>query len=719
MSKDEENSDSAPWEECLSDFRAHTAKLQQWSVIMSRGTQLEDVMSAPEVGDPKTDLGLNWEQNPPLAELIKRKDLPDPAKMSDQDVIDIMDTLYNLEAMFYENSTSIYGGILSCVYAYDLKLPEGNQALSAYVLGTFRAVSIAINIALDGSVRDEDEFPMPAIDPAAEISNDTVLTTLDVAIQGCKNEAVKARLEHRRQYLNLLQVMQKPNDEFAGLASAGALLKALKESNTAIKRAPAAKANAKVFREGCATWLTVPVPYALAPIVATEHADGVWLRLMDNFEEVLTFSDHKDLWSLLHAVEHFSSKKPYLFVRSYLTLLIAGPYTVEPAGGLVRLALDTLAEVHGAPLYRDFYFGNAAATEAVAAYRIQTLPEKNRNMLGPNTQQREAFRASTHRHFLEFFSSQIAVSIQMMIGMLLRNRGRVHRGMANLLPQLCNVQEAAFHFDAQTFCATNTKDPEWNRRSLVLTALMSELIYYAQDVYLSLNASLKLLTTAEYLPVLYTRANVSQLRLENLNALLVMDVPPVPKQRAIKGGGLLFAPVAATRQVCVHPINLITRFEICRATSSQMYAVLVQFIQHKFFDASLPSTAVTTPEMVFNSRFAVFGQIPRPPFRQYASCMKDFDAIAKQDFAGTLNHAANEMKALSDRIKQHPEANDAFITETNHAIKTTVVSLKMLAKAWEQAEGDAAAKAAAVKKQYSLNIELTDECVPLCTAKLL
>lgn len=693
------------WKDVTEEFKQHLATLTEWDIRIRAGTSLKDLMSGPELNDPKTDLGHQWAENLPLSELVARGQIPKAGALSADDVRNTMDAILGLE-------TALMGGemmantVMTCVYAHDPKLADGNASLKAFVQGTLKTVEIMMRTITMSDIVDVDEFPMATFldeekSLSEDISVDDVISNLSAAIDAEKDAAIKGRLTFRRDYLALVASLTIKADA-ATLSTSKTLANTAAASLEALSRAGDQVTHPQLFRKECATWLNIPVPVKSATPSPFAQVKSLFGQCIQNFGTIGEFAELKTLLAVTNALQGFALTLPLLFPRAALSNLISGSVNRPPiipniklAGypegfsTLIGLVLRTFSDMYGAPIIEKVYNGDEETLMHMVDYWY-SLQSTN---ISSSPEEKSARRKSISEQVQMWIVEGYCHSWMRFWTTLLRNKGRSHRGLANLLQDLAGLRRHAFEIDTTYFCSLSPmgkKDDEvareWTSRSSIITAATVDLIMLIERAYLVATSTLELMTPAETLPFIWMTHSIAQVHAETLIPLVITQPGVIPPARSRRDGVPLIAPVVTTRTMSSIPPTVFAEFEIIKGCTSAVYSVACALDSLGLINLSNPKDSLTDVATIFNHRFQVvrFTHQTPPLVLEHRLCSQQYKTFADMGLKGAVEFGLKQLNASIENCKRlgldgrYDGIANAPLRNVDRASKMNLIALKLL-----------------------------------------
>lgn len=703
------------WEECLGKLKEESAKLQQWGIYIAEHLRSDDIMSAPEVMDPKTDAGLNWKDATLLDEMIQRKMLPDVHAMSETETVDMMDVLLIMETLFLRGN-QLPQTLYSCAFMHRLALMEQNKHLFAYARAIAKSVDIVLNTVVAADVREEEEFcviPLE-VDTLPKVETAVIEQELVEAINTAPSAAMKARLQFRLEYFRTLARLYEDTREstLSAKASAQLAIQALAD----LTRTQEPKVDSRVFSSVPGTWLSAITPMPMKDLIPLAEAVAELKQMLQHYMALCGFLDLEHLPNIMEAVCHFGSLHPLLPVRSRAALLFCHQQTQRFAYRATApdLVVETLANYHGAPLYLKLLQQDEQLTADVVNYRTARLMDSPMKYDASKID-KEQLKQQTIQLVQRWCVDAGKLYLATMHAFLY-NRGRCHRRLCNLMPDLAAFQQYSWEVDYNIFCAaqpSGSQSPETTQefsvKASVLNAFSNDIVYFVADSFLSLSMELDLLNRAEYLPVLWYRNFLISTRIENYTTLFVTASDPYPQRRVNKTTlAPLYTPALTTRNFVVPAPHLASKVDVTRGILNGSFLVLMGLQNHKLLNLDLPETSLVHISTVFDHRIAPLACFHRPRFVPWAQFAPQFRQANPPKLSQQLKPALDLFNACVEKCKalmaDESLPTHQYFVAAERCCKANALALKLLLAAL----GDDPEKedSAAVAKQYSFTVEV-------------
>lgn len=690
------------WVECLAAYKAEVAAMRLWDTVYIEGIDPEQLLSSPEMLDPKTDTGYEWSKHGTATGFFASSSLTNVAKLSEAQLLDTVDGLFSMEVLFLRGR-HLLQGLYRFVYFLRIhELKEKSPVLHAYCRAVLRTIDFIARTTGMTSVREDEEFPsIPGeINTQGDCALAEITNELDAAIAAVSSQDLKLRLTFRKQLLQLFGevFVAEQNKSIDGVAQA---CKNGLATLASLKRDVAPVLDAGLFRNEMAVWLSSDVPTTPAPIPEFHETVDAYRTMFEQLYSVrvLFMAGGRTLAGVTDFVESLGAKKPLLPTRTIAVLLLFGEnanVSFLHQGSLPMLILETLANLHGAPLYGKvaeadenvlkevaFFCGNRQAASAFGRHISEAV-------------RRWVTRAT--RVYLAFWEG------------LLCSRGRTHRRLTNLVEELGMLQMMSFDLDTNVFQAQRTgladsvaaaADREMMTRSLVLTSFVVELTCQVMSVVLHLMVELQLLSKAEYTAWAIYNSHVNSARIENLATLFLglnsNSRLPIPERRVTRTGVPAVNPALSMRYATTPSPLLLARLDGNGVLSDVIFRAAVILESKGQLDLSSPATSLVPISQTFHNRMKAFARVQRPGFMHFEHCEEQkklfLAAYTKQaeEKAATgeaaapleLTGIANVAKQVADRTKQAiaqiPQGQPGYsLIDLEKAARATYVSLNLL-----------------------------------------
>ncbi|CUF57420.1 NatC N(alpha)-terminal acetyltransferase, Mak10 subunit, putative [Bodo saltans] len=691
------------WVECLAAYKAEVAAMRLWDTVCMEGIDAEQLLSSPEVLDPKTDTGYEWSKHGTASGFFASSSLTNVAKLSEAQLLETVDALFSMEVLFLRGR-HLLQGLYRFVYFLRMhELKEKNAVLYAYCRGVLRTIDFVARTTGMTSVREDEEFPsLPGeINTQGDCPLTEIVVELDAAIATVTNEALKQRLTFRKQLLRLFfeVFVAEQSKSIAGVVTACTEGLA---TLTTLKRDSAPALDAGLFRNEMAVWLSSDIPIAAAALPEFQETVDAYRTMFEQVlsTRVLFTPTGRTLAGVTDFIESLGAKKPLLPTRTITVLLLFGEnanVSFLHQGSLPILILETLANLHGAPLYGKVVEGDENVQKEIAYFcgHRQNAAAFGRHM----TEAVRRWVSRATRVYLTFWEA------------LLCSRGRTHRRLANLIEELGGLQMTSFDIDTGVFQAQRTgladsvatqADREMISRSLVLTAFVVELTCHVMSSVLHLMVELQLLSKAEYTAWAVYNSHVNSARIENLSVLYLglnhNNRVPIPERRLTRTGVPAVNPVLSMRFPTTPSPLLLSRLDGNGVLADVLFRAAVILESKGQLDLSSPATSLIPISQTFHNRMKVFARVQRPAFMTFDHCEEQkklfLAAYAKQAeeklATGAAESAALELtgiatvaKQVADRTKQAlgqvPAGQPVFsLQDLERAARATYVSLNLL-----------------------------------------
>lgn len=753
----------AVWTESFAAFKSHVASLTAWQIVIAKNMRTQDLMSAPEIFDAKTDVRCNYSEVPPLEVVAVKGGIADPATLSVTELVDAFDVVTAFESMWLDGG-NIIATVMQCVYFHRAgELPEGHP-LRAYVIAVLKGVDLVRTASMAGGVSDEEEFSVVSTEPeffTGGLDDQTVLTALLTAIDQIDNgtfapagaedavakAALRARFAYRHQYLEMLLQFNAATRDSTVRARASALRCRELLALPAMARTAEPAVNPLIFSPTAGRWFGV-VASALRPVSAWKVAATVLRDMFTHYVravDLVDLTNDANVWTIVAAVEDFAiGLRPGVPVRSRAVQMVLGPQasggSVLFGEGLPRRILRALSACHGAPLYEQIADKNKEAMEETAQFAVAKFPNaatvlaQAQDGRMPTSAEVLLFHKTHAYNSVARWATSIAgKAMALIISALLCNRGRCHRRLANLVSNLPDFHEASTQIDLQSFIpyipatpeAGAAKGParmEPDRANCVLTAFVADIAFFAAEAFLEATNELGLATTAEVVPMISYFSYGARLRSDLfVTALCVTEGHQIPKRSAKdQNGRPRFSLAASTRVLCPpQALPVMARCDALRHCASLTLTLLGASTAAGLLNLSLPASSLVDASTMFNNRVACFHKASCPPFVPYSVCTREFDEVVQMHkanpaaFLDVLTRLSSQFKQVAAMVHGHvaeaePMLSSGFFTAAEKSCRANIVAIGLLTTAWKKAAGtDSSAPAAiaeAVLAQYAFTV---------------
>eukprot|EP00760_Papus_ankaliazontas_P038179 PhM_4_TR8912/c0_g1_i1/m.6123/K20823/NAA35, MAK10; N-alpha-acetyltransferase 35, NatC auxiliary subunit len=679
------------WKDRLAELKDAVKSMEPGSVINAPEVRLQDVISAVEMLDPRTDFNCEFSKVKTLDDLVKGKEVAsedEVAKFSADDVQGIMERLMQLEHQWLEGRP-LPQTLFSCVYLHDLKRIEKKAPiLYAYLRGVLKFVTYTLEAIMRAEVREEDEFPTYTfnLELRADDSVEDVLACLEAARADAEKKGwtkVAALLQYRAQLLNVSAMLDAGVSKLAKGAETDlpAALSALDTVASNVVATPTANV-ARVFHDVTSRWVSALTP--LSPVTTLPIAEAVayFRKMLEDMKEMCTLvpTHAGDLAELMSFVMDFSARTPSLVVRSWLMVLAYNGETqvLFEKGTIMDLLVSMFTTTYGCPTFEQILKGDATTIKAVASFRAQKLRDLKKycqDFAIPDSSDLSKLGALTQQQVADFMSRLGKVLLHVLFSVL-NNRARYRRRLANLISEFGNLQKMAWEIDTNIFgggisCLEHyfTQDPRAAetceqclaaQQAVVLSAFVMDVVVKCMLDYILVGMELELYATEE-LPYAYSYAEyIVSVMHENFSVLYKLRDFVT---RNAKKTQRLFPPIVNARKVCLPSTSTQQRLELLRLELSgrvRLHNVLTRA-------QLLPSTgtrSLNTLRVKYEHRWGVFEELMRPtPFKFEA-----YERHAESLQHGDLGHLVESTVQVFDRLASRHDEFKATLSPSTAAL---------------------------------------------------
>eukprot|EP01062_Namystynia_karyoxenos_P058714 TRINITY_DN50208_c0_g1_i1.p1 TRINITY_DN50208_c0_g1~~TRINITY_DN50208_c0_g1_i1.p1 ORF type:complete len:806 (+),score=271.56 TRINITY_DN50208_c0_g1_i1:80-2419(+) len=521
------------WTDITEEFRALTGKLRPDHMVHEAVFDLQEVMAAAEIGDPKMDSGLGYADRKALSELCDEGwVLREP---SDEQTLSIMEHLLRGEVAWWDGKF-LPQTMFLCVYMHDRELIAGVPPLHAYVTALLRSIAAVADTVVAGDVREEEEFS-PAIfslecyvdQAATDVAGRLAAATEQVAARAASDggpvlDAILALMRFRVQFLTAVHHLDR-NAE--GREPAELALRQCKEQLDALAAAHAAAVRGETtplegaFTDDARYWVTTNT---LLKTVDLHPWDETLARLHSLIDEHLALCaiwDCQGLHSIMRFVSEFVERKPCpgVISRSRLMLMMTDGQRVLGRDTMSTFIFQCLENDHGMPLYARLMADPATPcnTRALLAQQAgQPVPDTSPEGV--------ALGYATNQAHLAGVIEQLAQVVLTYLFALCHNRARLRRRLANLFPEWEIVQGMLWDcervcFDGHLVDGGGTLSAEVVQKLLPLSAFAYQLQLDSMLLFLRLGFELDLYSPSEFRPMMWYMEYIHILRFDNVGHL--------------------------------------------------------------------------------------------------------------------------------------------------------------------------------------------------------
>jgi hypothetical protein len=501
------------WFNKLEELKAEAAKLKPCTIQMHPRIRADEAIASPEAFDRQTDVTL--QAIVPPTEVSKMKQIKKASELTDAERVAVADTLLSYFTM-YCRGTSCHTSFSTCFYVHEPSYAEGD-AIGLYMLSLQQLMVLATNIIDSSGVRDgEEEFgfqyvahlatsavaagnvDLEKID--AESNKETPLSRRFAVLAGLARYFIAATNVGKRGAISTHEELSAAVD---GLASSIKALENDHPSGAAVVPPPAA------FTSHAALWDTMSIPFeAVQPCLWSDVTN--YLTALCNDTKVL-YTEwlplKTDLLAVFECVKAYCHREPQpsLVARSVASIFVM--HGQQPFGGdsVLLLLLGLLRDRFGAPWYSAVVRPQTEDEQRAAKLIVEHAAKQNSG---------ESSRAASQQMEDEV-RRQIVIGVSttvLEIGRLLnhlmtaylKNRGRCHRTLMNLLPAIVGCQTQAWRVERSSFlAASQTNSKAWNpalARNEVLFSILTDILFDTCQQICLLTQKLGLLTTPELAP---------------------------------------------------------------------------------------------------------------------------------------------------------------------------------------------------------------------------
>ena len=680
------------WIDVLDEFRASVASMPKFSAALHPQADGENLLSASELMEARTDPMFGWQDAKSVTDLLALGQIAKPSLVTEEQLLDLADSLMSLEVRGLQGY-NLLCSVGSCAYLFMLETVEKeNPTLYAYLIATAKCMDNVLSLVHTVVIREDDEFMQYPAGFCFPIERSTadIVALLDKAV--VKSDALKQRFAFRRNWLLALEGVIRPTAQLTVPVACEAAAAALNSLKQCSRSSELTEPDRKFFRTECNYWLPIQAPVKPMAWLSHEEAQKVFIVLLGQLVTIEQLLHQRAIYAAIDFLEDLALQQPLLPVRAAALLVATNDASsILFTANISNRVLETLSRQCGAPLYEKIAADDRQAVEDVVQYRIHASGRKT--TLSPNE------LGSLRRHVVETvrtWAVQVGRYFIVLAETILCSRGRCHRRVANIIADLCNIQQSSWDADATTFSATSPgscgpefagpNERELIIRSMVLSAFVTDLLLHAMTTFVQLSFELNLLTQAEILPATWYLVYLSGLRLENTVGLYITTPQYIPERKSLrKNGPPVNCPAITSRTPAVPPTPFVLRIELTRllADSFLVFGAIAE--ADGVLSLKMPATSLTTAENIFNHRFISFVPVQRPTFFSYASCCKQISVFMQSKEragAAVLSQAAQQAKQVSEHAKaQGAQDSNAsqqrFFAAAEKSAKSLYVSMSL------------------------------------------
>lgn len=537
------------WTECLSQFDNDTANLQPTATVYS-GSHEEEALSFPEAFDPKTDTGCF--EVLPVSILLKKGIVARGSQLSVAEVHGTLDLFIAMQAMFLRCQQQPFH---ACTFMLDRSLADDHPVLKLCTQSMCRVLISTNRYIFDSSVRDgEEEYSSGLLEWYRFLddlpqTNEIVSAINDLISAGTSGSVTQVMLDHLAYHRDCLRILFPlhtfgEEDAAKGLATVTNSLKKLDRADD--EHFDSSKPPQNIARVFYGPGMMMTKPVELIPM---RDAFTVIAQLYVDLGEVCQWRHLSNIYEVMEAVKQFGSRKPCLLARALAQL-----YTLDERQTVVcserpmtQWIIDALDKVHGAPVYSAVFHNKQPILGEVVDFRA--------SLLGPRGEKMKAIIEQETVRQMHSWAQDASTCVMLWLRAHLRTRGRLHRGMMNLIHQIGALQRQSQDLDTQTFTrpgplpsTASSSVREAVMHSAVLTAFSNHLMCETMLEMFGQVIALDLLSKPEMPTVMFYHGTVANFRYENLASLFPTSSMMVDRSQAVsRKGPPLFGPAIYTR----------------------------------------------------------------------------------------------------------------------------------------------------------------------------
>ncbi|KNH06685.1 Mak10 subunit NatC N(alpha)terminal acetyltransferase [Perkinsela sp. CCAP 1560/4] len=442
----------------LSALQKHSKGIPPSEVRLAEGVRYQDVISAVEVMDPRTDALFDHESIRYIADLMKSGEIftaDELTSLSESQILLFMQHMMALEAEWMQGQY-LPQTVFSTPYIHHMRFLQCHSPmLYAYCLAVLKTVLMVFDTIAEADVKENEEFLIYhfGLDLHQDVQLDEVLRMLEEAYAEAIGKdwmQVAKCIEFQSNFLQGNLILARGH-EF--LQHASRLLTSAGEVLESIRLADMDDISLKKFYHPM-TLRWVPALTPLKWISSISVGDGIryfkeviesLIGICTNFSTVSRCSER-----LLTFAIDFSASVPTLLVRSRLLLLIHSlDKNLLQNGYLVSIILHSLDETYGCSLYKSIYDGEPKALDEVYAMQTKKIREINKYL--PQAIDVSSLTKELIGTQFTDFLERLARVYLLIIFVSLHNRARYRRRLANLFFELRNIQHLAWEVDTHIF----------------------------------------------------------------------------------------------------------------------------------------------------------------------------------------------------------------------------------------------------------------------------
>jgi hypothetical protein len=652
-------------------FRTAVKALAPGSVKHADGVRLQEVISAVEILDPRTDSNCGYKSVQSLKDLVAAKQVLGDAELkglTQEDYQSTLERLFMLETMWLEGR-ALPQTIFTCAYMHDLSaLAKVCPLLHAYLRGVTKFVVQNVDVIARADVREEDEFPTFTFN--LNLHTDDAVPDVIAALENAHADVTKRGWTTVAAYFAFHIALVRIGSELdrgvahVGVTSATHIPSALQALEIMRKGAAGSHTpnSGKLFHETTVRWVTSLTPLAVLAPIPMANVFTYFAKLLNDLNEVCATIPkiESSLSDLMSFVMDFSASTPCLMVRSRLMVLAYNNETsvILEKETITNLVVDMFATTYGCPTLKLIYQGDEPTLKAISAYRFSKFKELKKyrsDVVVPDIDDGTQFMKLTQHQVMEFLGKLGRVILHMLFSVL-NNRARYRRRLANLFADLGTLQQMAWEIDTNIFggginclehyfngdkASTSTETCEQctaAQQAVVLTAFVMDIVLRCMLDFMLVGVELELYATEE-LSLVYTYTDYALSCLaENCNALYKA------RDFITRNGGArtqrLFPPIVLARKMCLPTPAVALRVDALR----YIIGGLVRFHCYLSRAEVLPPTAsrgIVSLRTKHEHRFHPFTFLMRPSYFRYE---------AYERHLGTFHHM--DMEVLLDSARQ-------------------------------------------------------------------
>eukprot|EP00672_Neobodo_designis_P023514 CAMPEP_0174830068 /NCGR_PEP_ID=MMETSP1114-20130205/2319_1 /TAXON_ID=312471 /ORGANISM="Neobodo designis, Strain CCAP 1951/1" /LENGTH=743 /DNA_ID=CAMNT_0016063851 /DNA_START=42 /DNA_END=2273 /DNA_ORIENTATION=+ len=690
---------AAGWSDKLAELKAEAARIPPCTISLFSRVRIDDAIASPEALDKQTDM-LMRDILPP-SELIKTKAVKKASELSDAETVGVCDTLLSYFVQFCKGTPANIS-IETCFYAHEADFVKGHP-LETFLNVLLKAMVHVSHVVDMSGVRDGDEEFSSSF--LASSIGSTHGQTVELDITDAEAQAAKsgpladrfkllvAIFKYTMSNIRCLQHgAQAEKDGKSPKDDLSAAADALAAAATAVAGARAADAVAEplgtVFTPHAAMWDTMGIPHVAVPPCQWGAAVAFYQEVAADARLVVDkwFPLRADILAVLDEVKAYAFREP---APTLLARATAAAFTVngnhQPFGGepILTSLVSLLATRFGAPWYglftRSVDDADKQMADTLLEYTHKAQAGASRNP-APIEETRRFVTLGTSTTLLETGR----ILCQLMVAYL-RNRGRCHRVLVNMLPainqcqqQAIQMERRAFSFHGMSSSPFVQQNPSVMLRQEVLLSLVSDLLMDTCQSICLLTQRLGLVTAPEIPSLLFYYQQLATSRNETLSYLHATDTACKEFRELAKRRG---APPTLAMRV---PTAIPTGFAV-RQEATMLFARPLQWALNILKDRvpalQLPKKSLQSLAHIFDHRFGQLQQLaqrnPLPPH-------KEIPHVPAAEASKVAQKIVEQFKMLVQRIQQVRPTVEAdaelvrFLDAVEKAAKKNAVTVGLI-----------------------------------------